>query len=330
MRILMVTPDSDGGVGTSARRLAHSLSERGHTVLRSRPDPLRFPGDEAVVDGVDLHPPLAVPERTDHLVRIGRRFEPEVIVGFYAGPTSASAVGAAGILGCPTIVALRGNDLDRDFLVPDRHALVRWSLERASRVCTVSREMARKVRAWTGIEAIVVGNGVDKDAFQPVDGRSFRDRHGLAGTVVGMFGELKPKRGVEVLAELDATLLIVGRVRREVEHLVPEHAVRVDWLPRHQLPEAYAACDVVLQPSLHDGLPNVVLEAMACGRPVVARPVGGMPDVIEHGVDGLLVEAGWQAAVERAASSTLGVAARASVPGLADEAERWEQLLASL
>lgn len=327
MRILMVTPDTDGGVATSSARVAASLASRGHQVLRVQPDHHRFPGDEARIDGVLRHAPLALPAWVDLLEQEARAFAAEALVGFYAGETSAAAVATAGLLGVPSVTAVRGNDLDRDFLLADRHALVRWSLERADAVCTVSHEAARKLRGWCGLDATVVGNGVDRDAFRPVDGTSFRERHGLDGLVVGIFGELKPKRGLEVLAELDATVLVVGRVRREVEHLVPADAVRVPWLDRRLLPEAYAACDVVLQPSWHDGLPNVVLEAMACARPVVARPVGGMPDVIEHGINGFLVERDWNAAVHHAAASGIGAIARERVPSLAIEADRWEGML---
>lgn len=328
MRILMVTPDTDGGVATSSSRVANSLRARGHAVLRVQPDNRRFPGDELERAGLLEHAPLGLPEWVDLLERRGRAFDAEVLVGFYAGPTAAAAVAAAGLLGVPSVVAVRGNDLDRDFLLADRHPLVRWSLERADRVCTVSHEAARKLHAWCGLEATVVGNGVDPHAFAPVDGAAFRAQHGLHGRVVGIFGELKPKRGLEVLAELEDTVLIVGRVRREVEHLVPADAVRVPWLDRARLPEAYAACDVVIQPSWHDGLPNVVLEAMACARPIVARPVGGLPDIIEHGVNGFLVEQGWNEAVRRACGSGVGAVARERIPTLEQEAERWEKLLA--
>ena len=126
------------------------------------------------------------------------------------------------------------------------------------------------------------------------------------------------------------TVLLVGRLRKEVAALVPSDAVRVGWLEAVDLPAAYAACDVVGQPSLHDGLPNVVLEAMACGRPVVARPNGGLPDVIEPGVTGFLTLNDWPAVCEQARISEVGAIARERVPTWRDELKRWESVLYSV
>lgn len=56
------------------------------------------------------------------------------------------------------------------------------------------------------------------------------------------------------------------------------------------MPAIYKACDVMALPSLSEGLPNVILEAMAFGVPVVASQVGGVPEIIDHGINGLLIE----------------------------------------
>lgn len=336
MRVLMVTPDptSGGGVVTSARRIARALASRGHPVERMFPEAHRFPGELIVSErGTVHHAPCDLPERTDWIVQRIRATGAEVVVGFYGGDAAASAVAAAGICGVRSVVALRGNDLDRDFLVPGRHGLVRWCIERADLVTTVSHEASRKVAGWCGRSAVVVGNGVDPTRFRPVDGTEFRRLHGLDGRVFGMFGELKAKRGLDVLRPLAAagwTVLLVGRVRSEVAPLVPSSAVRVPWLDSADLPAAYAACDVVGQPSLHDGLPNVVLEAMACARPVVARPNGGLPDVIEDGVTGFLTEHDWPGVCERARQSGVGALARERVPTWEQELERWEAALYSV
>ncbi|MEZ4240909.1 MAG: hypothetical protein R3F59_33075 [Myxococcota bacterium] len=65
------------------------------------------------------------------------------------------------------VVAVRGNDVDRDFLLAERHALVRWALEGADRVAAVSHALARRVAAWTGRTARVTGNAVDPARFFP-------------------------------------------------------------------------------------------------------------------------------------------------------------------
>jgi len=334
MRILFCTPDpTEGGVSTSSERLIQSLEGRGHEVTHLHPEAHRFP-DEPDRGRRWRIARSSLPVWTDHVLEAIDARSIEVVVGFYGWGPAQAAVAAGSLRGVPTVVALRGNDLDRDFLDPSRHGLVRWAIERADAVCTVSEEMACKVKRWCGREAIAVGNGVDTNRFRPVSGESFRAEHGLQGPVYGMFGELKPKRGVETLSQVAAlgwTPLIVGKIRPSVSHLIPPEAVVVDWMEPDSLPEAYAACDVVGQPSLHDGLPNVVLEAMACARVVVARPVAGMLDVIRDGENGLFATSDNLAEVlERARNCDLGPAAREGVPTLEAEATAWERVLETI
>ncbi len=350
MRILFCTPDpaDGGGVHTSSTRILASLRARGHTAVRLHPEQHRFPGDVSPANPGDPRwriPRLPLPARVDHVEAAIRSVQPDVVVGMYGWGPAQAAVAAGSRLGVRTVVALRGNDLDRDFLDPSRHALFRWSIERADAVCTVSHEMAAKVAAWTGCTATVVGNGVDPQRFRPASPeavRAFRSQHGIplqSTRVYGLFGELKPKRGVESLtiaARAGWLPLVVGRVRPSVSHLVPDAAIVIDWLPPDQLPTAYAAVDVLGQPSRHDGLPNVVLEAMACARVVVATPVGGLPDVLEHGRTGFLLPSTDLDALPDVLESTrvdgvaerIGANARRSVPTLEAEVERWESVLA--
>ena len=350
MRILFVTPDpvEGGGVHTSATRINRSLRARGHTAIRLHPEQHRFPGDVARPTESDPRwriPRVGLAAWVDHVEQAIRTVRPDVVVGMYGWGPGQVAVAAGRRLGVRTVVALRGNDLDRDFLDPGRHALVRWALERADAVCTVSHEMAGKVEAWVGRSASVVGNGVDPARFAPVTperARAFRTEHGIpldSDRVYGLFGELKPKRGVEslaVAARAGWTPVVVGRVRPAVSHLIPPEAIVVDWLDPAELPTAYGAIDVLGQPSVHDGLPNVVLEAMACERVVVATRVGGLPDVLVHGQNGfLLPEDDPLQALPDALEATrapgvargIGSRARASVPTLSVEAERWEHVL---
>lgn len=134
---------------------------------------------------------------------------------------------------------------------------------------------------------------------------ALRARHAPDGRpLVGIFGHLKYKKGLSTAIRVfrdygmgsRARLLTVGDVpmeeRSELEETCSGFWSAGPFVPRKDLIPWYLACDIVFIPSLYDGMPNVLLEAMACGVPVVASRAGGMPDVIRHGVDGFLFDAG--------------------------------------
>jgi glycosyltransferase involved in cell wall biosynthesis len=124
--------------------------------------------------------------------------------------------------------------------------------------------------------------------------------------VIGFVGELREKKGMRALlsgyAQMaktrPASLLIIGEVREgedkkafeEFRISNPEYQIIVTGaVPHKDMPSYYALMDVFVHPSLRDGMPNAVLEAMACGVPVVATPVGGVVDVVKDRENGMLV-----------------------------------------
>jgi glycosyltransferase involved in cell wall biosynthesis len=132
------------------------------------------------------------------------------------------------------------------------------------------------------------------------------DRPGTTARVIGFVGELREKKGLRPLlsayAQVNkvnaATLLIVGDVRagedrqlfEEFKRSHPNAQILVKgFLPHHDLPAYYSLMDIFVQPSLRDGLPNALLEAMACERAVIGTPVGGIPDAIVDCENGRLV-----------------------------------------
>jgi len=162
----------------------------------------------------------------------------------------------------------------------------------------------------------VVHNGVDLNTFYP---RNTRDKIfktlGLEpkNKLILYLGGFRPVKGpfylIKTMEELhdkleNTTLLFVGGecplekhykedAMKKISYLVKEGAIRfIKNVPHLLLPEYYSAADVVVVPSVYDTFPKVVLEAMACGTPVVAFAVGGMPEMITHGKTGILVKPG--------------------------------------
>ena len=175
----------------------------------------------------------------------------------------------------------------------------------------------------------VIHNGIPLDRVRriPSDARQ-RQRDALSlppqGKLVAMVARLYPIKGPLSMIRMwprirslfgDATLLMVGDgpEREACDTLAAEsgRSARARFLGhRGDVPEILAAADLVVMPSVSEGLPLAAMEALAAGRPVVAYVVGGVPEVIRDGVDGLCVPVGDESAFAAGAADLLADDAR--------------------
>jgi len=230
----------------------------------------------------------------------------DLVFGTWAYPDGFASVIAARMLGVPCVVKLHGSDINLIAKEPGPRRMTSWALPQAARVVAVSRALADEVVAM-GVErerVSIVMNGVDSELFKPGDRNAARAELGLPdGPLAVYVGNLKPEKGVldlgaawgSVLRHLpNATLVVVGDGPQhdELSALTNAHGERVRLIPRQPLervPAYMAAADILVLPSHHEGTPNVVLEALASGRRVVATSVGGVPDLITSHTLGALV-----------------------------------------
>jgi glycosyltransferase involved in cell wall biosynthesis len=231
-------------------------------------------------------------------------------------PAGFLAAWAGRIKGIHSTVSIRGNDLDRDMFPPGDFARLQWTLQNASSITAVTKELACKVAGLSGRKDVVcLRNAVDHETFRPVAADvALRGRLGIRAdeAVLGFAGELREKKGLQFLLQAlrqvqekrAACLLVIGEVR-------PSEVVRVmQWMGPGTLEENrilvtgqlatpeevnrhLQLCDVYLQPSLWDGMPNALLEAMAAGCGCIGSDAGGIPEIITPGVDGVIVPR-WQ------------------------------------
>jgi glycosyltransferase involved in cell wall biosynthesis len=255
----------------------------------------------------------------------GTAVEP-VFAAFYCHRLAHTVTLAAALRRRPVVLFARGNDIDLEVFGP--HAMqILHAIDAACRVFCVSSEMEAKIRAYRpAADVRFVANGVDTARFRLQSPPTGHDR-----PVVGLFGDVKQKKGLEILLEaLDFSrfdLHIVGSIREESRRLLHgfltlhpnarDHlVVRPFTCDEQALVAHYGEVDFVCIPSLHEGMSNVMLEALACGRPCVCSAVGGARDVIVDGENGFLYPPrsvpALAAAIERAAS-----ALRADAAGLA-------------
>jgi len=226
---------------------------------------------------------------------------------------AAPAIWAARLAGVPVVVNYRGGGAERFFA--RSFAWVRLTLARADTVVVPSGFLEGLFRN-RGVAAQVVPNVVDLERFNPAPQRSPRSSPNviIARNLERVYDI---PTGLRAFSALQATfpgarLTIAGTgpVRADLERLTTQlgvaDAVRFTGpLDNARMSELYRSADLMLNPSRVDNTPISILEAFACGVPVVSTDVGGVPFIIEHGRTGLLVAAGDPEAMAEAASKIL-------------------------
>ena len=219
---------------------------------------------------------------------------------FYPDGVAAARLGKE--FGRPVVITARGSDINYypRHAVPKREII--WAAEQAAGLIAVSQALKdRMVELGVNPEKIrVLRNGVDLEMFRPTDQTpSPRTARGDCPVILSV-GGLVPIKGhdliIRALAMLPkGTLKIAGEgpLRAHLERLAAEVGVadRVDFLgavPHRELAAVYCAADLMVLASEREGWPNVLLEAMACGTPVVGSAVGGVPEVIADPAAGSL------------------------------------------
>ena len=322
MRILLVSQMYPGpgapDLGVFVAQLERALSERGHEI------------ELAVLDsrtgGKRRYATLAV-----GTLQAARRFRPDVVYAHFLVPS-----GLIGALAsrAPLVVTAHGRDVRNVGSIRGMATLTRRTVARAAAVIAVSdylrRELEAKVPEARG-KTEVIDSGVDLERFRvepaPADGPRFL-----------CLGALSERKNVVRLADAfaqvgDGTLTFVGdgplRPRLEGRANV-ELAGAVG---HDEIPKRIAQSHVVCQPSLIEPFGQAVLEAMACGRSVVATRIGGPPEFVPPDagvlVDPLDVEALAHALRQAAALPSPNRAARAAAEGhdVREQARKVEEVL---
>lgn len=254
-----------------------------------------------------------------------RAWRPDLILAYWLYPTAWAAVRVGRSLGVPVVVGARGSDLHR---VPDALArrMTATALRDADAVLTVTEDLRRQA-VDLGADprrTHSIPNGSDARIYHPMDRLEARRALGLSeqGTLVLQVGQLLSSKGIVDL--WDAFVALAGQrpglqlalvgegpageaIRaRAASAGLAESLVMPGARPVSEIALWMNAADVVCLASHGEGCPNVVIEALACGRPVVGTDVGGIPELVHEGC-GLLVPARNSSALAEAIQRALAI-----------------------
>jgi glycosyltransferase involved in cell wall biosynthesis len=245
-----------------------------------------------------------------HVRSLRREFDFQLVDAHYIYPDGVAAVRLARALDVPCVLTARGSDIN---LLPRFGGVRRqitWALQHADAVVAVSSALAQAMRALGAPpeRLHVVPNGIDRDVFHYGDPAAARQKLGIYSDErmllsVGSLNELKGHALViAAVARLRARgirthyhIIGAGEERARLEALIAslqldDSVSLVGALPNERLRPWYQAASLFVLASSREGWPNVLNEALACGTPVVATKVGGVPEIVRHGENGVLME----------------------------------------
>ena len=324
MRLLLVNyeyPPVGGGAGNATANLARELASLGVEVIVLTSAFRGLPGQEQTDGFTVQRVPVArryidrckpfemltfLSSASIAALKLARRWRPDVTITFFGIPSGPVGLVLRLAYGIPYIVSLRGGDVPgfQPYDLALYHRLVspiiRFLWRRASGVVANSRGLqALAQRSASEVSVQVIPNGVDVERFHPAP-------HARKNGPIRLLfvGRLVYQKGLDLLLQAlalmpsgsDVILEVVGDgdARPDLEAMVgamgiSERISFAGWCPRSEMPLRYQATDIFVLPSRDEGMPNVVLEAMACGLPVIVTRIAGNEELVQEGETGLLV-----------------------------------------
>ena len=343
MRICIITfeyPPIAGGVGRATLRIAKNLVDQNLEIHVIAPGENKLDKGIGAIkseceDGVYVYrtfkslgsywgDPKELQAVGDYITLLHNETPFDLIHAIFLIPCGQIAAIVAREIGIPFVASIRGSDIDTlKYYAPFLGAL-KWILEKADVVTSVSLELLQKVKKFASINnSIVISNSFDaslyiSDSLESIlqnpessnalkfSIQKFLKMKTRSKAIVGTVGRIRPVKGfpllltaIKQLAQTDVLLLVVGDFRNSAEKIrgtklikelgLEEQVLITGWISQDQVLSWIREMDVFLFPSLHEGSPNAILEAMACQRPIVASQVGGIVDMLTDGKDALLV-----------------------------------------
>jgi len=234
----------------------------------------------------------------------------DLIYSHWIYPDGFAAVLLSKIINKPVFLHALGCDINLYTKYFIRRQLIKWALKNSTKTIVVSHNMAEKVFAL-GINkkvVVVIPNGIDTNLFKPMNKLECRNKLSirLNEKIILFIGSLEIVKGIDILLyafnELVTTtknpvrLIVVGKgsLKESIVKIISRFNLEekiscVGEINHNDVPVWVNSADVFCLPSIREGMPNVILEAVACGKRIVATEVGGIPELLANYDNALLV-----------------------------------------
>ncbi|MBT9315524.1 glycosyltransferase [Leptothoe spongobia] len=333
-------PPDVGGVGESVARIANLLKDIGYEVhiavfhSKQRKAEGYYRSDCRTTDqgGIQVHrltpasrsnAPILQDYRSEiyfQLKQLHHQHQFDLFHAFFINETGFITTLLAKEEGIPIINSVRGSDLHKHVFSPKQHGQISWILENSDWVTFVSRDLQK--RGQVLVPTLKARSSAFWNSIQPIDFSALPTHLPLANQlkkelVIGSVGRFRDKKGLEYLLEACAdlrqtmplTLLLVGdfaeRERPYWEAAIHDRGMENNIVITGMVPRAEGMAylrymDIYAIPSLHDGCPNALLEAMLAGRAIVGTNVDAIGEILDHNCNGLVVTPGFSAELKAA------------------------------
>lgn len=322
MRILIINseyPPIGGGAGNASENLAKELAALNQDVIVLTASYRNLPNFQ-IENGVRIRRIKSFRRKKDRsgvfeqvifmlassigLISMLQEWRPDTIIAFFGIPAGGVAWLTRWLTKTPYLVSLRGGDVPGfrpyDFALYHRiiGPILHRIWRRAGAVVANSQGLADMGRAFDRrVQINVIPNGVDITRYRMPEDRNWAPPKMLWA------GRLVYQKGLDVLVEAlgelkslpwELTLIGDGPYRTALEQQalqkgIADRIVFTGWLDREEMDRFYQQANLFVFPSRHEGMPNAVLEAMACGLPVIASRIAGSEELVIPGETGLLV-----------------------------------------
>jgi N-acetyl-alpha-D-glucosaminyl L-malate synthase BshA len=241
-----------------------------------------------------------------HVLLLLKRLRPDVIHTQGMG-MSLDCFFAKMLFEKPYIIWGQGSDVYLSWRF--KGMISRLVLKNADAVIALTKDMEKRMKKFCNRYIHVIPNGIDLKVFEKSSPRKLLPNLQITNSerILLFVGTLRPVKGLKYLIQamnilrntgVEKVKLIIigdGEERQALKHLVKQlhledRVIFVGKIPNEKVPNYMTIADIFVLPSLSEGFPIVTLEAMASGLPIIASRIGGMPEIVEDGVNGFLVE----------------------------------------